>query len=267
MSDEEGLETIRRAITAVRREGYKVAVIYAILDGTLAAMAANVILSALRVEAVPRPYSSAAIGVLVAILTVAYRVRRPLIERFEAINPEVHEALRTARDTVEDGDTSPMARALYADVVDRLQNTSSVGLLNLPAVAVRFVLVFALSIAVVQASMVGVDVGAGPAPPAGGGGSSAPPAGPTPTPGGLQPGDEVLGAPETVTPAGENLSAVVDRQVSEGEDELQREYETGGLGSDGSAQAERVGYAPPEDLENAELIKAYNLRIREEADD
>ena len=264
--DADVVSTMRRAITAVRREGYKAAVVYAILDGTLLALLTMLLLSVFRVEIVPRQYPAVAVGVLGAIASVAGRVRRPIVERFEAVNPEVHEALRTARDVLDEEDTSTMARALYADVIDRLQSTSSVGLLNLPRIAARFVLLFALSLAVVQVSMLGVQLGAGPAEPAPAPGDGSGSTGPPSTPGGLRSGDEVLGEPETVTPGGENLSAQLGRQTGPGSDEQERSYETGGLDQD-AIQAERAAYAPPDDIENAELIKEYNLRIREETDD
>lgn len=268
MSDEPDLlQTMRRAVTAVRREGYKAAFIYAILDGTLLGLATELVLSVARVDPFPYPYIPIGIALLGIVASFAVRVRRPLVERFEAVNPEVHEALRTARDAIEDEDTSTMARALYADVIDRLRETSSVGLLNLSRIGLRFVLLFALSVAVIQASMLGVELGAGPSGPIGGDGNAVPPTGSTPTPAGLQPGDDVLGEPETVTPGGENLSATLRRQAGQGDDEQQREFETGGLGGDGSIEAERADYAPPDDIENAELIKEYNLRIREETDD
>lgn len=266
-ADDEVVETMRRAIRVVRREGYKAAIVYAVLDGTLAGLLANLVLTVTEVGIVPKTYPSIAVGVIVGLGSLAYRVRRPLIERFEAVNPEVHEALRTARDAIEDGDTSTMARALYADVIDRLRTTSSIGLLDLPRIAARFVVLFALSLAVIQASMLGFELGAAPTGPVSGGDGEVPSTGPTPTPAGLYPGDDVLGEPTTVTPGGENLSATLRRQAGQGEDRQQREYETGGLGDDGSVEAERAGYAPPDDIENADLIKEYNLRIREETDD
>lgn len=264
---DDGVRTMRRALTAVRREGYKAAVIYAALDGTLLGLATTLLVTLLHVDVFPRPYPGVVVGGVGAVGAFVYRVRRPLIERFEAVNPEVHEALRTARDTIEADDTSPMARALYADVIDRLQHTSSIGLLDLPRIGARFVLVFALSLAIIQASLIGFELGAGPAGPIAGDGNAVPPTGPTPTPGSLQPGDEVLGEPETITPGGEDLETTLRRQAGAGDDEQQREYETGGLSDDGPIEAERAGYAPPDQLENAELIKEYNLRIREERDD
>ncbi len=271
MTEEEPevVATMRRAITAVRREGYKAAFIYAVLDGTLIGLVADLLLTVFRLDILPNPYPAITVGFLGGLATFAYRIRKPLIERFEAVNPEVHEALRTARDAIEDDDTSTMARALYTDVIDRLQNTSSVGLLSLPRIGLRFVFLFALSLGVIQASMLGVVLDTGPIGPVSDGNDAGNPTAPaaTPTPAGLQSGDEVLGDPTTVTPGGENLSAAIRRQAGQGDDEQQREYETGGLGDDGSIEAERAGYAPPDDIENAELIKEYNLRIREETDD
>lgn len=267
MTDDEVVETMRRAVTAVRREGYKAAVIYAVLDGTLLGLVTTFSLTLLQVDRLPLWYPAIAVGAVGAGASFGYRVRRPLVERFEAVNPKIHEALRTARDAIEAGDTSQMARALYADVIDRLGDTSSIGLLDLPRVGVRVALVFAVSLAIVQASVVGVDLAPEPTDPVSGDGTGVPPTGQTPTPSSLQPGDEVLGEPETITPGGEDLSTTLERQAGAGDDEQEREYETGGFGDEGAIEAERAGYAPPDDLENAALIRAYNLRIREEADD
>lgn len=259
--------TMRQAITVVRHEGYKAAFIAAVFDGTITGLGVLLTLTIVRIHTVPPAYLAVATGLVAGTASFAARLRRPLVERFEAVNPEVHEALRTARDALNDDDTSTMARALYANVIDRLQETSSIKLLNPRRLGLRFVILFALSIAVIQASLLGVNLGAGPTGPPGGNGNAGAPSGPTPTPVSLQPGDDVLGDPTTVTPGGENLSAVIDRQIGTGDDREQREYETGGLDPDTTVEAERADYAPPDDIENADLIREYNLRIREETDD
>lgn len=269
MTDDEDdvVETMRRAVAAVRHEWHKAAAVTAVLDGTLVALLASLLLTLSGVEAVSPAAIAVVVGVLGAGASLGYRLDKPAVERFETVNPAVHEALRTARDAIEDEQTSTMARALYADVIDRLQTTSSLGLLRLPRVAARFGLIFALSLAAIQLSIAGIDLGAAAPDPISGDGGGGAPAGSTPTPSGLQPGDDVLGTPENVTPGGENLSAEVGREAGPGDDSQQREYETGGFGDDGAVEAERTGYAPPDDIENAELIKEYNLRIREETDE
>ncbi|MDX1748073.1 MAG: hypothetical protein R3324_19240, partial [Halobacteriales archaeon] len=151
-------KTIRRAIREIRREGHKAAFITAAVEAAFVFALANLALSTVQIPALsgevflptaviaalqslvgtiapttlPRSTLVAvALGTAVAAITFTLRLRRPAIERFERANPPVAEALRTARDTVEDDIDTPVARVLFADVVTRLRTTSSIGLLPL----------------------------------------------------------------------------------------------------------------------------------------
>lgn len=287
--------TMRRAIAEVRGEGRKAAVIHAVVDAAVAALATNLAVTVVDVpllgRAIPLPgilsRGVAAVGVAppvavearvllvlcVGVLALsaglAYRLREPLVERFESANPEVSEALRTARDALEAGDEGRVARALYADVIERLASTSSLGLVSVRRLAASVALVVVLSALTVQVSVagIGVDLDGGPGD-GGAGGPTGPGAvtTPRPTSGELLDGDEVLGEPENVTAGSENLSAVVEAgSGGEPGDDRARSYDRSGLSSDPSAvEPQRAGFAEREVLEDAELIKEYNLRIRED---
>ncbi|MFC6988476.1 hypothetical protein ACFQJD_06685 [Haloplanus sp. GCM10025708] len=186
MNDETAAPRMRRAIRQIRREGYKIAVVYAVVDAAVATLLSNLLLQILDVPVVPErlplpdvvvtalervgvalsdPTVAAAsvVGVVVGLLVFAaeavIRARRPLVEQFEAANPDVREALRTARDAVEDGLKNRIARSLYEDVLDELRHASSVGLLDVRRVAVTLALVIALSFVNIQVAVVDVSIG------------------------------------------------------------------------------------------------------------
>lgn len=276
------LATMRAAIAEVRREGQKAALLYAVVDGVLVALAANLLVALSGVPALVAPVSlpgdalggaavpvgsipAVALGVVAAAAEFGLRTRRPLVERFEEVNPAVHEALRTARDAAEDGNVSPMAAALYADVVDRLGETSSLALVRVRRLGLAIVLVVALSVVTIQLAVLGIDVGEIGDPGGNGGSGGGGPPQATPTPGGLQPGDDVLGERETVAPGSVNLSAEVTYDEGGGGrgDDVERDYGTGGFAGGTTVAAERAGFAPPGELEDAKLIKEYSVAIRE----
>ncbi|AZH26141.1 DUF7502 family protein [Haloplanus aerogenes] len=299
---------IRRALTEIRREGWKVAVIYAVVDATLATLLVNLV--ATFVGGVPRlptrlpippailrflretvgvtlaePTVSsaavvgAAVGLLVFVVEVAWRVRRPLVEQFEAANPALRESLRTARDAVGEGRRpskrrptaggtdrhSRMARRLYESVLDDLKRSSSIGLLDLRRVAVTVVLITAVSVATIHLAVVDITLaGLGDTPEA-----ETPGGGTQSDYTGLQDGSSILGEPEDVPTGEENLDATVDTSGSgsgQGSDaESAAAYEDSGFGGDDAVESQRAGFTEREQLEDAELIREYNLRIRQES--
>ncbi|WP_338737987.1 DUF7502 family protein [Haloplanus salilacus] len=284
---------IRRALAQIRREGWKVAVIYAVVDATLATLLVNLVatvtgvpelparlplpdavLSALRSAGVapadPTVASGVvvglAVGLVVFVSEVAWRVRRPLVEQFEAANPELREALRTARDTVNREGRSRMALRLYESVLDDLRAASSIGLLDLRRVAVTVVVVAAVSIATIQLAVVDVSLAGGV-----GGAPEAEPDGGTDTEyTGLEDGSSILGEPEDVPEGEENLDASVDTEGAGSGDvdtESAAAYDDSGFDDSGTVESQRAGFSERERLEDAELIREYNLRIREETDD
>lgn len=284
---------VRRALVQIRREGWKVAIIYGAVDGTLATLLANLAVTLFGAPGLPTrmplpgpilavladaglsptvpTVSGAAVvgvaaGVVVLIAEVAWRVRRPLVEQFEAANPDLREALRTARDAVRDGRRSSMARRLYVDVLADLRESSSVGLVNLRRVAVTVLLVSLVSVATIQLAVVDLSVaGLGPSGPSDG------PAGGTPSEyGGLQDGSSILGDPEDVPEGQDDLDAAVDTSGSGGSNGTDAgsttAYENSGFDDSATVESQRAGFSGRERLEDAELIREYNLRIREESD-
>jgi len=282
---------IRRALTQIRREGWKVAVIYAVVDAALATLVVNLVATVLGgvpslparlpiPQAVLRALGTAgvtlteptvssaavvgaAVGLLVLVAEVAWRVRRPLVEQFEAANPALQESLRTARDAVQSGQHTRMARRLYEGVLADLRRASSVGLFDVRRIAVTVLLITAVSIATIQLAVVDISlVGTGESGPNGPGGGT--PSEYT----GLQDGSSILGDPEDVPEGQENLDATIDTSGSGSGDGTDAEstagYEDSGFGGPDAVESQRAGFTEREQLEDAELIREYNLRIREE---
>ncbi len=267
---------VRAAVVEIRREGYKAAVVHASVEATCALLGVHLVAGVVAVPALDEPVAAGTlasaglpapdVGVLLAVFAgvvafaagVATRVRRPLVEQFEAANPPVREALRTARDAADADRDNPMAQALYDDVLDRLRETSSVGLVGTTRLAVTMALALALGVASVQTAVVGVELGATPGTGDGGiDGTGAATAGPTdladPD---LRDGDEVLGQPTNVSAGSENLTAEVSASTG-GEGDEEWDYDRGGDGSDAAVDAERAGFADPERVEDSALVRRY----------
>jgi len=283
---------MRRAIAEIRREGWKVAVIYAAVDAALLTLLSNLLLLLFRPSVVPAriPLPPAlvgvlrgtvglalaapsvgggtvvavALGVLVFGAEVVLRVRRPLVEQFEAANPGLRESLRTARDAVERGRDSRMARRLYEDVVTELRGASSVGLLDLRRLTATLLVVALVSLATVQVAVLDLSlVGAG-------GGTGAQPAGAAQPSdyGGLKDPSSVLGEPEDVPTGQASMDAVVDTSGSgsgNGADSA-ASYDNSGFTGTGSYESQRAAYSQGEQVEDADLVRRYNLKIRQEDD-
>lgn len=284
---------IRRALTQIRREGWKAATIYAVVDATLVALLVNLVgtvslvprlpdrlslpgiaLDALEAGGIvptePTIATSTVLGVLVGAVVftteVGWRVRKPLVEQFESANPELREALRTARDAVEDGTRSRIALRLYEDVLEELERASSIGLLDLRRVTATVLAITVISIATIQLAVVDIPLG---------GEERAPRTelqdGPDSAYGGLENGSSILGDPEDVPAGEEELDATVDTSGSgsgdDGTGDSAAAYDTGGFGDPSRIDTQRAGFSEREQLEDAELIREYNLRIREGADE
>jgi hypothetical protein len=280
-------QRMERALGQVRREGWKAACIVAVVDAVALFLAANLVLSVADMAWVPSPVSlpspvsgpvgglfgrpgqvavpgtvlvAAGVGLFGFVAGIWLRVREPMVERFEAVNPPVAESLRTARDAVADGSDSRMATRLYADVLDDLRETSSLGLVDLRRVAVTLVVVVAMSAATTQVAVYDLTLDGGDATTA------------EETVGnesvefsGLRDGAAVLGDPEDVSAGDENLSARVESTGGNQGIEKREEFpETGGgAGGGGGDGSQQAGFAQPEQIEEAELIREYNIQIRE----
>ncbi len=270
-------DEIRAALAEVRRECRKVALVYASLDAVCVLLAVRLATTLVGVPAlgtdvavatfdslgVPAPsvgtLLALAVGLLAFAAEVYVRTRRPAAEQFEAANPEVAEALRTARDAARDDRSNPMVRSLYADVLDRLRETSSANLLNATRLAATFLVAVAVSLATVQTAVVGLDLGlAGPTGPSGGSGGGGAGGPSTTQSAALQNGEEVLGDPTDVSAGSENLSAAVDASPG-GEGDREWDYDSSsGEGSDDAAvDPQRAGFSSPERVEDAALVQRY----------
>ncbi|MFB6095933.1 MAG: hypothetical protein ABEJ74_00920 [Haloferacaceae archaeon] len=280
---------MRRALRDVRREGWKAALLYAVVDAAVAFLAVDLAVTVLAPPSVPAQVAvpatvtslvaplqgatlpvAALVGIAVAVPAFALetwlRVRRPLVERFEGANPAVAEALRTARDAVDDGADSRMAARLYGDVLDRLGETSGVALVDLRRLAGTVVVAGLLGAVTLQASAAGIALldggGAGPASPGAGGSPDRPYTG-------LEDGDSVLGDREDVTAGDENLTARIESTGGDDPIDQPGQFPSADPGGGGSGEvgSQHAGFADPEQVDDAELIREYNLRLREEEDD
>ncbi|MFB6107533.1 MAG: hypothetical protein ABEJ82_01670 [Haloplanus sp.] len=283
---------MRRALTEIRREGWKVAAIYGVVDAALVTLLVNLVVTFARPSALParvplpaavvdalRTYagatlaeptvSSAAVvgaaaGLLAFAVEVAVRTRRPLIEQFEAANPEVRESLRTARDALRDGRESRIALRLYEDVLAGVKGSSSIGLVDLRRVTATVLIALVVSVATIHLAVVDISVLGG-----NGAGTQNPSGGTNADYGGLQDGSSILGEPEDVQPGEQRLETNIDTSGSgQGEGTASAEsYADSGYAGGESVQSQRAGFAQQERLEDADLIRDYNLKIREQEDE
>ena len=282
MSELTPRERMAAALDEVRREGRKVAVIYAAVDAALATLLVNVALQLFLPPSAPESVAlptaagdalgvpgfevatSILVGVAAGVVTFAgeylLRIRRPAVEQFESANPEVREALRTARDAVRRDRDSAMAARLYEDVLDSLRATSSAGLVSLKRVSLTVVVVLALSVVSIQVAVVDVNLF---------GGDDAGPNAGNARPdeyNGLQDGNKILGEAENVSAGDNELEASIDSQGEGDADESSSapaSYDTGGFTGGGDVESQQAGFASEERLEDADLIREYNLKIRD----
>lgn len=279
------------ALQDVRREGWKAAAIYAAVDATALFLAVNLLFvladpGVVPGVALPSPVTDAlggllgrslpvvtvpgsallaiAVGAVVFGVELALRVRRPLVEQFEAANPAVAEALRTARDAVDRDYDSRMAARLYEDVLERLRESSGVALVDTRRIAGTLLIVVVLSLASVQLAAVDLDAFGGSDPVDGPGSEGENPGGYT----GLEDGDAVLGDREEVESGDDELEAGIDssggREEVDGSQQFPSDSFDRGSGSSGGTDSQQAGFADAEQLEDADLIREYNLRIRTE---
>lgn len=296
---------MERALREVRRECWKAAAVHAVAEAAVAFLVANLVLVTVEPSWLPARYPlpgsvnerlvdvldvgrvslaipgsaalAGALAVVVFVAAVAVRVRRPLVEQFEAANPPVREALRTARDAVEsegrpsggprserrsrEHADSAMARRLYGDVLDRLGESSGLALVDGRRLAVTVVVAMLLSVATVQVAVAGLALFDSPAD-VGEAGPDEPETNYT----GLRDGDQVLGDSEAVEAGDEELNASIDSTGGGQDVGEDRQFPSdGGPGtgaSGGGVDSQQAGFAAPEQVEDAELVREYNRRIR-----
>ncbi|PSP71501.1 hypothetical protein BRC70_04685 [Halobacteriales archaeon QH_6_68_27] len=296
---------VEAALTEVRRECWKAATLHAVVEATAVFFAANLVLVTVDPGWLPTRFVlpeavggllAGALGVsgpvglpgsgtlafvlgLVAFAVgIGYRVRRPLVEQFEAANPEVREALRTARDAVEsegqpqEGPRSErqgpepadslMARRLYADVLDGLDRSSGLALVDQRRLGVGVAAVVLLSVLTVQVAVLDLNLFDADEEITDDG--SAPVNNYT----GLLDGDQVLGDSEAVEAGEEELNASVESSGGGQDVGDEQQFPSDGAPGAGApsngVEGQQAGFAAPERVEDAELVREYNRRIRSE---
>ncbi|QLH78537.1 hypothetical protein HZS55_15110 [Halosimplex rubrum] len=287
-------ERMDAAVAEIRREAWKAAVTAAAVVAAAVFLGANLVLAALDPAWLPAslpvptaltesvgsalgrdlgtvavPGSAtvaAAAGAVAFAAAVWLRVREPLVEQFEAVNPAVSEKLRTARDAVEADADSRMARRLYDEVLADLRESSAVGLLNVGRLGAVAVVIAALSLATVQVAVVDLALFDRPEPTTDG--SADEPNNYT----GLLDGDRVLGDRESVSAGDDNQTAEIEssgggRDVEDDRTFPDRESSGASGGSSGGVDSQQAEFAAPEQVEDADLVREYNRRIRDGSGD
>lgn len=274
-------ETVLQAEKEIRVEGAKAAFLHAVVEATLIALGGVFLLSSS--EAVPETIGPASgpvvISLLVAFLFGVFSFyltyRRRTLETFEELNPNVREALRTARDSARDGNETEMAQSLYKDVTEELKETSAEGFVSIKRVAASVVLLVGVGLLLLHASFLGVG-GAGDGLfglNEGFGGDDAPDEGQQAGEEGATEYDELQDPDEVMGEEGEVLQGSENEEVqlrTGGEGEGGNIGERGSTGEiedrvgDSDVDAQRAEFAPDEEIEDAELVKEYNLRVRDE---
>ena len=304
---EDPLEQIQGAIAEIRNEGLKASLIHGVVESSLVLIALAVGLSLSSPSWLPEtvtvpasvteglneaaatagysgtPFASpyemsaalllaVAAGLVFFVFDVALVYRSRTVETFESFNPEVREALRTARDAAEDGHDDTMARQLYDEVIEKLEETSSQGFISGRRMAMSLVLILGLGLLVVYVSMLGLNFqpGEGLFPGGGGPGGSQGAASSQDTSQEKQSkwddANSVLGEEKTAGPGGADSVGVGLTQSGS----TATGSGTGGgdpgqfPDSSSEVQTQRAGYDAQEQIEDADLVKNYNLRIRED---
>lgn len=283
-------EKVLKAEKEIRREGAKAAFLHATIEAAILLVAVYVGLTELQLGFVPEdvttlgpvPVSGSmavAFGLAVVFLVVdtALTYRRRTLEYFEKVNPQIEEALRTARDAAEREEESEIADALYEDVLEELRTTSSDGFVSLKRVLGAFALVAVVALLLFGASSLGGYGGGGglfgeSTAGGGGGGESSQAAA-----GGGGGGEGGESTSET-----EDDLFGEEGDVVRGDDLQEIELGTSGAGAggDGSGggvdsssggsdfsgnvevEGQRAEFTEEEEVEDAELVKEYNLRVR-----
>jgi hypothetical protein len=156
-----------------------------------------------------------------------------------------------------------MAVALYEDVLAKLRRTSSIGLVSVPRLLVTILLIAAVSLASIQVAVVDLNIRDLENGDRADGEND-----PDSDYEGLQDASGVLGDPEDVTAGQETLNTTLSTQGGgdDGSGSSAAAYQSGGFSGTSDVEGQEAGFAEGEQLEDAELIREYNLRIRAEDD-
>ncbi len=264
-------ETIQEAIREIRQEGYKAAGMHAVVDAVAVFLLVNlgVLVSGVSLPPVgPLDGSTvlaAGVGVLAFAVEFGLRVHFYTVEQFEATNPEVTEALRTARDAADAEDGSPMAARLYDDVIAKLQRTSAAGFVDTRWLGGSIVVVLLVSVLTIQAAVAGISLGPAAGPPANatGNGTAAGPVSTTDNGNSrLQDGDDVLGDPKEVERGSDDLATNISAGRGGEEGDEEHAYDDSGFVADTDpVAAHRAGFDAEQNLGDADLVREYNMRL------
>lgn len=292
---EDSHERMEWALLRIRFEGWKAASIHAVTDAAAVFLASNLLLTVfapawaperIKIPSIVLGPAEAVVGLPesvflpgTAFLTgglgiVAFgiglwlRVSQSLVEQFERANPSVAESLRTARDAAASGADSRMAMRLYEDVLARLRQTSSVKLIDERRVGAMVVLIIVMSVLTIQVSVHDITISSDSAL------DSSGPEGDVQVENfrGLQDGSDVLGDREDVSAGDENLTAQLDSTGGEErvEDRSQFPSDSGASidgGGGSGTDSQQAGFTTLDQIEDAELIREYNIRIRENTEE
>jgi hypothetical protein len=292
------------ALAEIRREARKAALVQAAIDAMLVFVVCRLLIQLFAIEigsgvivSVPLPggltNAFSGIGVVlpnpvtisgagfVVILTAGswfvadtvIRYERLDVERFEAGNPTIDEALRTARDSVGREVDTPVAAELYRDVLEHLEATSSKVFIQRRQLVGIVVAIAVCSTATVAVAGVGlspigptensettaeiVDGGGGSGEVAAGAGGSS----------GTGSSNDLLGD-EGEVERGTEDRALQFRGEGEGSAGSGGDYSGGSFDVDtadvDTSSAEFTNENRPEE---ADLVRAYNERVRGEGTD
>ena len=287
-------QQIKRALAEIRREGFKIAVIYAVVDAAIVALLVNMTALVVGIPSAipPRiPIPPAVVtmledtlgvtmteptiatgavlgvgsGLLILPVEVGIRTRRPLVDQFAAANPSLQESLRTARDATEANRQSAIVKRLYENVLTGLNQASSLGLISLRRVATAVVILVILSGATVQLAVVDLSLDEF------GADSTVTVAGDREKTeySGLKNGSAILGEKTSVREGQQTQNATISTSGSDGGDGGDRDSPTAYTNSGFSAedvQTQQAAFDSDEAVQNAALIREYNLAIRENTD-
>jgi hypothetical protein len=294
----DGIETqqqqIKRALSEIRKEGLKIAVIYAVVDAAIATLLVNAISLFVGIPSgiparVPIPSGivtvlqdiagiavtepsiatgavlGVGVGLIIIPIEVGIRVRRPLVDQFAAANPSLQESLRTARDATEANRQSTIVKRLYDNVLTGLNQASSLGLIDLRRVATAVVILVILSGATVQLAVVDLSLDEF------GADSTVTVAGDRERTeySGLQNGSSILGEETSVREGQQTQNATISTSGSDGGEDRNRDSPTAYANSGFSAedvQTQQAAFEGEEAVQNAALIREYNLEIRQNND-
>lgn len=291
-------EELLEALAEIRSEARKAALMQAFLDALLVLIVCRLLLQLIAFDLgsetiisapipggftdalsgigviLPNPITISAGGFIVTLTAGSWfaadfviRNQRLDVEQFEAGNPAVSEALRTARDSAERDADSPIANELYRTVIERLQDTSSqvfVQRRQLLGVVIGIAVCSAAIVAIAGAgiSLLGsvavsgapVEGGGGGSGAGGGGGGGSSSTG----------GEEDLLGSEGKVERGSQDQTVQLGGKGEGSASGGGDYSGGSFDVDpASVDASASEFTEEDRPENANLVRAYNRQIRE----